>query len=582
VHRLRPVSVLIFVLTSTASVCQCTFPASPPADHLTYTFEPLLTQDKMALRVTVRFDGGLKGKLKLEIPSEWAGQQHEENSVTELKTLSSGTTLSDTKSPSEKELRFRRNTIVRVSYVLIKDWDGPLNSDTRFRADLSPNYFHLVGKSSLVHPEIDGSRVVDVNFDWQKLPPAWSLATSFGTDDRCQSFHGIWRDAVNSLFVGGDYRIYHTKVLGNTLNFAVRGEWRFTDDRWVGQVSKIVEFERTFWHDNDFPYFLITLTPFGQEHGSTGGTALTDAFMEHLSRLDLLTPDILGNVAHETFHAWNPYKMGYRPGSDYPISWFFEGFTAYYQDVMLFRSGLISFPEYVAATNKKLHEYELNEGTQVSLREFVQRHSAHPRVLNNLDHRRGAVLAMWLDTAIRRESRNRSSLDNLMFDLVAQNKAYKSLHHDQPMKLDNRRVFRAISRYIDRDSRKEFRVYVEQGGSIRVPETSLGSCVQSYVEASWKFDLGFDRQSTRSEEKKVLGVEPGSEAFKAGLRDGQKLVGWSFNFGDPSKEVRLTIDADGDKRVLTYYPRGASASVQQFRFDSAMYSSNPGTCVSGW
>jgi predicted metalloprotease with PDZ domain len=582
VRRLSALSVLLFAMPSIVSLCQCTFPASPSANLLKYEFEPLLTKDKMALRVTLEFDGGPKGSVNLELPSEWAGQQHAEKSITELNSLSPDTTLRDTTSPSEKELRFPPNTLVRLSYILVKDWDGPLNGRTRFRANLSPDYFHIVGVTSLVHPKIDRDRVVDVQFDWKKLPPAWSLATSFGTDDRCQSFHGMWEKALNSLFVGGDYRVYHTTISGNPLDFAVRGRWSFTDDDWVTQVRKIMEFERAFWHDNDFPYFLVTLTPLDQDHGSTGGTALTNAFMMHLSRLDPITPRILGMIAHETFHGWNPYKIGYVPGSDYPISWFFEGFTAYYQHVMLFRAGLISFPEYVAAVNQQLRDYEVNEGTEVSLQQFIQRHSADRSVLDKLDNRRGAVLAMWLDATIRKESDHRASLDSLMFDLFAQNTAYERRHYSQPMKLDNERVFRAASRYLHRASKKEFRTYVEEGGSIPVPEAALGLCVKSHIEASWKFDLGFDRMSTTSDDNKVLGVEPGSGAFRAGLRDGQELTGWSFDLGDPSEQVRLTINAEDGKRTLTYYPRGSEVSLQQFSLDGTRYFSNPGTCTSGW
>jgi predicted metalloprotease with PDZ domain len=182
---------------------------------------------------------------------------------------------------------------------------------------------------------------------------------------------------------------------------------------------------------------------------------------------------------------------------------------------MLFRAGLMSFPEYVLATNQRLSEYELNEGTEISLQEFVHRHSTDHSVLNQLDYRRGAVLATWLDATIRLETGNRASLDILMFDLLAQNEAYERRHRGQPMTLDNRRVFRATSHYIHRASMKEFRHYVEYGGSIRIPETALGPCVQSHTETSWKFDLGFDRKSTRGETKMVSGVDPDSEAFKS-------------------------------------------------------------------
>jgi len=150
------------------------------------------------------------------------------------------------------------------------------------------------------------------------------------------------------------------------------------------------------------------------------------------------------------------------------------------------------------------------------------------------------------------------------------------------MAITNKRIFHAAAQYLRRDSRKKLRQYVEQGGSIPVPESALGPCVQSRIEPNAKFDLGFDRRSTRNQPAVAFGVEPGSEAYKAGLRNGQKLLGWSFSFGEPSKEVQLSIATDGGDQILKYYPRGPTVSVQQFGLDSAMYSSNPGACVSGW
>jgi predicted metalloprotease with PDZ domain len=577
----RCVLALLLLASGLPLFGQCTFPTPTSVNVLNYSFDPVVNEGRLSLRVTLEFGGGPAGKAMLELPSEWAGQQHAEKSITELKALSAETTLTD-KSPSEKELQFPPGRPVRISYVLVKDWDGPLNSGTRFRADLSPEYFHIIGVTSLVHPQLDDSATVDVHFDWLKLPAEWSLATSFGTDDRCQSFHGRWHEAINSLFVGGDYRIYRTTLSGNVLNFAIRGKWAFSDNEWVSEVRKIMEFERTFWHDNDFPYFLVTLTPLGQDRGSTGGTALTNAFMMHLSRLDPLATNTLATIAHETFHTWNSHKMGDRPKSDYSVSWFSEGFTVYYADLILFRAGMISFPDYVKSINEKLRKYEVGEGIEVGLQDFIRRHSADDSVLSQLDYRRGAVLALWLDAAIRQKSGNRLSLDNLMFDLVRQNTEYNR-RHGKPMALTNKRIFRTASKYIHRDSRKTFREYVEQGGAIRVQETALGPCMRSRVEGDVKFDLGFDRRSidrrSTAGDRIVFGVEPGSEAYKAGVRDGQKLVGWSFNFGDTAKEVRLRTETAHGDLILTYYPRGAKVSLQQFSLDEEKYSPNSGQCT---
>jgi predicted metalloprotease with PDZ domain len=569
---------LIVVLVGTTLFGQCSLSSTHARKAVTYVFAPLFSGDSMALQVILSFNGGPNGTGRLKLPSRWGGQQYLEKSITELKAVSPGTRIIATSAPTEKELEFPPNGSVRISYILTKDWGGPLNSNTRLRADLSPDYFQIVGVDSLVHPAISESDTVDVNFDWQGLPANWSLATSFGSRDRCQSFHGLWRDVLAALFVGGDYRVHHTKMAGNSLDFAVRGKWEFTDETWIGEVRKIMSFERAFWHDNNFPYFLVTLTPFGQDDGSQAGVELTNGFMVHLSGRDKLTTNVLGTIAHETFHTWTPKRMGGLEGSADFISWFFEGFTAYYQDVMLFRSGLMTFPEYVSAMNAKVRSYEMTEGTSVDLREFIRQRSSDRSVLNQLDYRRGAIVATWLDATIRQKTADHASLDNVMADLVEQEAKHEHEHSGKPAVLTNKRIFRTASKYIGRGSTKELMRYVADGGSIHIPESGLGPCVRSDVEVLAKFDAGFDLSSISSGRSVALGVKPNGEAYKAGLRNGQELTRWSIYNGDPSKQVHLIVKSEDGDKVVNYYPLGEKVTIQQFTVDLHRYASSRRSC----
>ncbi|HZS28757.1 MAG TPA: hypothetical protein VFB76_16130, partial [Candidatus Angelobacter sp.] len=335
-----------------------------------------------------------------------------------------------------------------------------------------------------------------------------------------------------------------------------------------------------FWHDNSFPYFLISLTPFTQERGSQGGTALTNTFMEHLSRMDTISPNVLRQLAHENFHSWNPYRIGRVPDPEERVNWFYEGFTGYYGDLMLLRAGLESFPDHVQALNKDLRSYGMGEAINVSLGEFVRRHTTDKSALPGLERRRGTVIAAWLDATIRQESHGHSSLDDLMFYLVQQNAEHKQSHYGKPMLLTNKRIFEAAARYVNKTSLEQFRRYAQKGGIIQLPENALGPCAQSRTEMLGPFELGFDRSSINSDSKKVTGVKPDSEAYKAGLRDGQQLLGWSIYNGDPSKQVRLTIKTDNGKQVLIYYPQSvAKVPVQQFVLDTNEYSLKPEACA---
>jgi predicted metalloprotease with PDZ domain len=568
---------LLFLFSSAAGLAQCNFGPPSSTHELNYSFEPIISQEKLSLRVTLEFKSPRSGKTTLILPSEWAGQKDAYKSITELAAVSPATTIIETREPAKREVLSRPNSPVRLSYVLVKQWSGPLNSATRFYADLAPEYFHLIGLTSLVYPKLSSFKQAKVHFDWSKLPKEWSVATSFATDDRCQTSNGSWHDALNSLFVGGDYRIYHRTVAGNAVNFAIRGKWTFTDEEWTGKVLKIIETERAFWNDNTFPYFLVTLTPFGRDRGSQGGTALTNAFMEHLSQMDTISPNVLAQISHEEFHSWNPLRMGHSPDPQEPITWFGEGFTRYYEDLMLLRAGLEQFPDYVASLNTKLRAYEMNEGKDVPLAKFVRQHSVKQSAWPGLEYRRGAVIAAWLDATIRDESRGRSSLTDLMFYLVRQNADYQR-RHGKPMLLSNKRILKATAKYIHTASRGRLRHYVERGGSVQVPDDALGPCVQARIEAIGKFDLGFDRSSITSETKKVIGVKGDSEAYKAGLRDGQQLLGWSIYNGDPTKQVKLTIKTDAGRQVITFLPQGEKVSVQQFILDQDEYSSKPEAC----
>ena len=70
----------------------------------------------------------------------------------------------------------------------------------------------------------------------------------------------------------------------------------------------------------------------------------------------------LGLVSHEYFHTWNVKRI--KPAAFVPydlqrenhsrLLWIFEGFTSYYDDLLLLRSGVISLRDYLKALSKQI------------------------------------------------------------------------------------------------------------------------------------------------------------------------------------------------------------------------------------
>jgi len=265
----------------------------------------------------------------------------------------------------------------------------------------------------------------------------------------------------------------------------------------------------------------------------------------YLSRRDSISSQI-PTLIHETFHAWNPRRMGSLSGDDsHAIEWFREGFTTYYGYLLALRAHLIQLPAYVESINRDLRDLP---------------GSTNPYV-------RGRVIALWLDRQIRRDSADRNSLDNVMYDMVSG--AAKPLNEARILE---------TGRYLSPASRTELARAVAPGSPIPAVADALGTCVHGSEVEIPTFDLGFDFAASTAAGK-VTGVEPGGPAFRAGLRNGQRLTGrYSVYWNHPEKTAFVGVQGPDGPQAIEYYPRGAPVKVMQYHLDEQAYAAKPASC----
>ena len=296
---------------------------------------------------------------------------------------------------------------------------------------------------------------------------------------------------------------------------------------------------RNFWSDNHFPYFLVTLAPYDQDQGGSDGTAFTNAFWMFVSPHSDLH-GLLPSLAHESFHAWDPDRMGVEPtGYNEGLNkWFREGPTDYYAHLLTYRAGMLSAAGYIDYLNTLLRRFSETDD------EYV----------------RGPVISLWLDGAIRNESNEQHSLDTVMFDMVKGS--------DQQFTLD--RILEVADQYLSAESRILLKQAVVSHGPLAPPEylPGLHDCARSSLDQLPTFDLGFDYADSIAKHV-VAGVSETGPAFRAGLRDGQRLGRHSVYYNDPSRMATFTVHLeDGDKQIA-FYPRGKSVQVWQYHVDKS-------------
>ncbi|WP_424256667.1 M61 family metallopeptidase [Castellaniella sp.] len=138
----------------------------------------------------------------------------------------------------------------------------------------------------------------------------------------------------------------------------------------------------------------------------------------------------LGLLSHEYFHTWNvkrikpaafaPYDLS-RPGHT-ELLWVFEGFTSYYDDLMLLRAGVIDEPAYLKLVGRTLDQVlraggrlkqSVAESSFDAWTRYYKQDENSPNALVSY-YTKGSLVALGLDLEIRRQSGGARSLDDVM------------------------------------------------------------------------------------------------------------------------------------------------------------------------
>lgn len=171
-----------------------------------------------------------------------------------------------------------------------------------------------------------------------------------------------------------------------------------------------------------------TGTPTGSPTGSP--TEPPSAAAKPLKASDGYTT-LLGLISHEYFHTWNVKRL--RPvefaAYDYDLEnhtellWFFEGFTSYYDDLLVLRAGLIDEPCYLQLLSKTINQVLQTPGRRVQTvaQASFEAWTKYYRVQENTPnatvnyYTKGALVALCLDLTLRAEGH--TSLDAVMQQL---------------------------------------------------------------------------------------------------------------------------------------------------------------------
>lgn len=296
---------------------------------------------------------------------------------------------------------------------------------------------------------------------------------------------------------------------------------------------------------------------------ASNGTEIGDGYLK-----------FLGLCSHEYFHTWNvkrikpaafaPYNL--QAESYSPLLWLFEGFTSYYDDLMLVRAGLIDEEAYFKLLGKTVNSVLRGSGrTKQSVADssfdawgkYYRQDENAPNAIVSY-YTKGSLIALAFDLTIRSKTNGEKSLDDVMQALWQ--RYGRDFYKGKARGVTPAEVEALFDEVSGTRMKPFFERYIR--GTDDVPLARLlapfgvkYSDARKAEKASLDVNLGRD-----GNDAKLAQVHQGGAAHAAGLSAGDVLVAV-----DGLRVTGTNLDT-----LLGRYAVGARVAIHAFRRDELM------------
>jgi predicted metalloprotease with PDZ domain len=330
---------------------------------------------------------------------------------------------------------------LRLAYEVYA-WDLSVRSAN---LDTTHGFFNGTSVFMMAHGLEQQAHLVEICPPIGKQYKAWRVATAMTPAGAKEFGFGDYRadnyaELIDHPVEMGEFDLVSFKARGVPHYIAVTGRHAADLDRLARDMKKICDYQIAFFHaDGKAPMsrYVFLVTAVGEGYGGLEHRASTallcsrdDLPQKNQKEINENYRGFLGLVSHEYFHTWNVKRILPASFQPYDLSrenytsllWAFEGITSYYDDLVLVRCGLISPEIYlqligetvtkVLRSNGRLKQ-SLAESSFDAWTKFYRPDENSPNAGVSY-YAKGSLVALALDLLIRRETKNKKSLDDVM------------------------------------------------------------------------------------------------------------------------------------------------------------------------
>ncbi|HET8612408.1 MAG TPA: peptidase M61 [Sphingomonas sp.] len=415
----------------------------------------------------------------------------------------------------------------------------------------------------LMLPADDRARRLRIGWDLSAMGRDARAASSLGVGDQ-QGGKALTHAELGAIYIMAGRPGLYASPTGDF--FGVwQGKPPFDADALMQWAGKLHRFYGDFFRYMP-PRFGVFARTNPRNPGS--GIGLTDSFAFTFNQTSR-APELRSLLAHEMLHAWvNSLDGSMDQAEGLAASWFGEGLAVYYQRLLPWRAGMISTEDYLDDLNSTAGRYYTNALINAPNDRIPEGFWRDTRI-RVLPYDRGSLYFARVNAEIEAASHGRRSLDDLVRTMLADRRAGK------PMDLALWK--RLLGDALGQKGLAEFEGMLA-GKTVVVPSDAFGPCFRRTTVMLRRWQLGFDPASLVHKPRLVTGLIPGSNAARAGLRDGDEILNHfpqDGPQGDQKAMLTLEVKRDGRTFPITYLPRGEAVPAYQWERNPDA----PGSCA---
>ncbi|HSZ25558.1 MAG TPA: hypothetical protein VK766_07575 [Cytophagaceae bacterium] len=273
-------------------------------------------------------------------------------------------------------------------------------------------------------------KITDPCFVKLDLPSNYKIACGLPQENQLLAAENFYH-LVDSPMIASPTLTYFSFDCENIpFHLWIQGNNPLSPEKIIADFKKFTELQIAMMEN--FPekeyHYLFQFLPYPHYHGveHRNSTVITLGSSENLA--EKRYEDLIGISSHELFHTWNIVKIrpkelwpyDFTKENYFPTGFVAEGFTTYYGDLFLVRSGVISVEEYFTELNTTFKKHFNHFGNQnlslveSSLDLWVDGYVAGIPDRKVSIYVKGCVAALILDLEIRLKTNHLKSLDDLM------------------------------------------------------------------------------------------------------------------------------------------------------------------------